>query len=136
MCAKYLSQPEPRINHTAIKLNCDYCGMIYWESRSRALKKKRHFCCQKCYSNFCTELLPINEHNAYGKGLGQEEREKRMRVRAQANHAIRDKKIKRLSCCVCGSEENIEKHHPDYNKPLDIIWLCKKHHHELHHGKK
>lgn len=136
MCAKYLIQPRPRTGHSAIRLNCDYCGKIYWESPSRALNKKRHFCCRECYSFFCAELLPKHEHNAYGHGLGEEERRKRIRVRTQANHAVRDNKITQLFCCICGAEEDIEKHHPNYNKPLDVVWLCKKHHRELHYGKK
>lgn len=28
--------------------------------------------------------------------------------------------------CVCGKKG--EAHHEDYSKPLEIIWLCKKHH--------
>lgn len=30
-------------------------------------------------------------------------------------------------CKVCGKNKS-EAHHEDYTKPLDIIWLCKKHH--------
>ncbi len=32
--------------------------------------------------------------------------------------------------CWCG--EPGEAHHPDYGKPLNVIWLCRKHHAEIH----
>ena len=35
-------------------------------------------------------------------------------------------------CEVCGSTENIEKHHKDYSRPKDITFLCRKHHYERH----
>ncbi len=38
----------------------------------------------------------------------------------------------RKPCEVCGSTEKIEAHHDDYHKPLEVRWLCKKHHMEHH----
>lgn len=35
------------------------------------------------------------------------------------------------SCRVCRSKK-VEAHHPDYGKPLEVVWLCRKHHKELH----
>ena len=35
-------------------------------------------------------------------------------------------------CVVCSSVDNIDRHHPDYNKPDNIVFLCRTHHHELH----
>ena len=32
--------------------------------------------------------------------------------------------------CWCGA--TAEAHHPDYDKPLEVEWLCKKHHMEKH----
>jgi hypothetical protein len=37
--------------------------------------------------------------------------------------------------CFCG-EIKSEAHHEDYSKPLDVIWLCIKHHKELHKNKR
>lgn len=35
-------------------------------------------------------------------------------------------------CEVCGSEDNIHRHHHNYSKPNDVIFLCKAHHVEMH----
>lgn len=43
--------------------------------------------------------------------------------------AIKKGIIKRENC-FCG--QKAEAHHDDYKKPLDVIWLCKKHHEERH----
>ncbi len=51
------------------------------------------------------------------------------------NNAIRSGEVVRLPCEVCGGLE-VHAHHSDYNKPLDVIWLCPVHHAEWHddHG--
>ena len=35
-------------------------------------------------------------------------------------------------CKICGTDTNIHRHHPDYDKPLEIIFLCAKHHSAIH----
>lgn len=49
------------------------------------------------------------------------------------SNAIRDKKIMRQPCKVCGDVKS-HAHHSDYTRPLDVVWLCAKHHQRLHHG--
>jgi len=59
--------------------------------------------------------------------------EKKKATNATSN-AIRDGKLIKQPCEVCGVDK-VEAHHDDYSKPLDVRWLCRKHHLE-HHGKK
>ncbi len=47
-------------------------------------------------------------------------------------HALASGRLVKLPCWVCGSEENIEGHHPSYDLPLDVVWLCRTHHKQLH----
>ena len=49
------------------------------------------------------------------------------------SNAIRDGRLIRQPCEKCG-EEKSEAHHDDYTKPLEVRWLCRRHHLE-HHGK-
>jgi hypothetical protein len=48
------------------------------------------------------------------------------RAHNAANNALHSGKIiRRSSCEVCGSTRGrIHKHHADYSRPLDIVWLC------------
>lgn len=47
------------------------------------------------------------------------------------SNAIRLGKIVKKNCEIC--KEKAEAHHPNYLEPLNIRWLCKKHHEEIHH---
>jgi hypothetical protein len=41
--------------------------------------------------------------------------------------AVKIGKLKRKPCVICGNKK-VEGHHEDYNKPFEVLWLCKKHH--------
>ena len=45
--------------------------------------------------------------------------------------AILSGELIRESCQICGNKK-VEAHHPDYSRPLDVIWLCSKCHHKWH----
>lgn len=48
------------------------------------------------------------------------------RAQTTVNNAIRDGKLVRQPCRVCG--EKAHAHHPDYSKPLEVDRLCARHH--------
>lgn len=45
--------------------------------------------------------------------------------------ALRLGVIEREPCRVCGNPK-AEAHHPNYDMPYDVIWLCRKHHKREH----
>lgn len=51
----------------------------------------------------------------------------KQRAKKILGKAIRYGRIKREPCIVCGNPKS-EGHHENYRKPLDVIWLCHKHH--------
>jgi hypothetical protein len=53
------------------------------------------------------------------------------RARNALNLAIRRGHIKKKPCLICRSLK-VQGHHQDYSKPLDVTWLCRKHHLEIH----
>jgi len=40
--------------------------------------------------------------------------------------------IKPSTCQKCGSSIDIQAHHHDYDKPLDVVWLCRSCHRDHH----
>lgn len=51
-------------------------------------------------------------------------------ARSRVFYAIKSGKLERKPCRVCG--EKAQAHHEDYSKPLDVDWLCFKHHRQVH----
>lgn len=54
-------------------------------------------------------------------------------ARFAVNNAVRDGRlIPWPVCAVPECSQKPEAHHPDYSHPLDVVWLCDKHHKEAH----
>lgn len=47
-------------------------------------------------------------------------------------NAVRDGFLIKKPCFSCGSSINVQAHHEDYSKPLDVVWLCVKCHRAEH----
>lgn len=54
----------------------------------------------------------------------------RMKANQAVTRAVRAGKLKKQPCWVCG--EKALAHHPDYDRPLDVVWLCQPHHKQAH----
>lgn len=52
-------------------------------------------------------------------------------VYAATAHAVKSGKIKKQPCVICGHKIS-QAHHEDYSKPLNVVWLCRRHHIALH----
>jgi hypothetical protein len=59
----------------------------------------------------------------------------RKQTRRDTRRAINRGKLEKLPCQVCGMLD-VEAHHHDYSKPLDVTWLCTQHHREVHNAAK
>lgn len=55
------------------------------------------------------------------------------RAHVTFGNAVRDGKLHRPeNCSHCHDTGRIEGHHPDYSKPLEVVWLCVACHRNLH----
>lgn len=54
----------------------------------------------------------------------------RRNAQVMVGNALRSGVLTKQPCFCCG--EKAEAHHPDYDRPLDVVWLCTTHHNEVH----
>ena len=75
------------------------------------------------------QMRPMRRHgikNHFYRGGPKSEK----RAHRLLETAVRNGVVIPRGCEVCGKEAS--GHHDDYNKPLDVRWLCKQHHFEWH----
>jgi hypothetical protein len=60
-------------------------------------------------------------------------------ARVLLRKAVKAKKVKRKPCVICGAfcdpwdkVNRVMAHHEDYRQPLNVVWLCYRHHNWLH----
>ncbi len=58
---------------------------------------------------------------------------KKLRARYKVHYAVNSGKLKKSLCEDCNNKK-VEAYHSDYNKPLEVNWLCKTHHEFRYYG--
>ncbi|MGD9687793.1 MAG: hypothetical protein AB7U43_12550 [Desulfobacter sp.] len=94
----------------------------YDRQRSKSSHRKLQ---RKIYADNHSDIMKFHK-----KAYIERNPEKRA-AHVLVGNAIRAGKLLRQPCIVCQSVSS-EAHHEDYSRPLDVIWLCRKHHSELH----
>ena len=65
--------------------------------------------------------------------MAEEMERKACRARQKIARLLKLGIIEKPSQCEkCGIKNNVRPHHPDYDKPLEVIWLCQSCHVKLH----
>ena len=55
------------------------------------------------------------------------------RVKSAAKYGVEIGLIRKVTICsLCSGKGPLDKHHPDYKKPLKIVWLCRQCHSDVH----
>ena len=111
---------------------CDYCTTDFIG------RANRKYCCTSCNtSNNNSNKHAVGELNPNWRGGKRKNYKKEHPDRIHANNTIlelrRKNMIKPGICTSCRklSAKNVA-HHPDYSKPLLVLWLCPTCHTNLH----
>jgi len=135
-----------------VKTTCQVCKKEFFisittEKREDKGKYCSHSCAAKKGGETKSELVNQEKENnpnwkggvsenAYRYRKRQKERHpEKVKARRKAQRAVKKGYLEKQPCVNCGSTENLEAHHEDYDKPLDVTWLCKRCHKDYHDGK-
>ena len=87
--------------------------------------------CRDCRKQFLKRGMYKRDRTAYWKiysntVLKTPDRILKLKSRTITKEAIKHGVIKKEDkCSKCRSDRHVQAHHSDYNKPLEITWLCK-----------
>lgn len=106
---------------------CIECRKIYKRvhPRSEAQRKRDRIYNRKYRAN---NKDKINARMAKYRATHRKEFRARYKIEKRKRRGY----ITEEPCQVCRTTKNLHGHHPDYDKPLEIIWLCPLHHSKVH----
>ncbi len=107
---------------------CRMCKREY-DHDNRARFRERALCGQRAWRKRNPDRLPT--YNTKAGKQRRKEHPDRVQCRNITASAIRGGLLVRQPCEKCG-DTNSQAHHDDYSEPLQVRWLCRKHH-DKHH---
>ena len=111
----YLEQRRLRERRTQIR---------YYETHKQHLLE-----CQRKYNQEHKEARNKYQKNYMYDYYRKHKTEQKVRLEAWLHAPIGSK------CVICGSTEKLHRHHPNYEKPLEIVTLCNSCHMKVHSGR-
>jgi hypothetical protein len=102
----------------------------YDRERGQTTKRKQK---NKDYQNDMRKNNPDEWRKVRSKACNKYRSGNRIKANAvqKLERAVTTGIIKKLPCSLCGDIKS-EAHHPNYQKPLSVTWLCDFHHKEEH----
>lgn len=84
----------------------------------------------------------VDYYRAYDRARGGRQTKERLasykaahpgkaKARMRVGNAVRDGRLLRAPCMICGRKD-VHAHHDNYDRPLDVVWLCPAHHFQRH----
>ena len=111
---------------------CGYCAKCKHAAYMREWYRRPGNAHRQRESQHASRLRRLDAARAYDRARGfRVYDEHKKRARAEVTWAILRGDLLRQPCEVCG-ETRVDAHHEDYSKPLEVRWLCRCHHMELH----
>lgn len=102
-------------------------------NRNRAKKDGYQNWCRACLNPISTawKKTPIGRASVSRTQKHVKRNPKTRKAQQVVSGQVKRGKMTRQPCCVC-NQPNADAHHEDYSRPLDLVWLCDKHHKQRH----
>ena len=119
------------------KANCRTCGKVLSLEHFYTFKTGMpRLDCKVCHNKKTTSILRTKKGREWKRKVYLNTPPEVRKAWNELNIAIKNGVINRPLCCtLCSSSKRIQAHHEDYNKPLDVIWLCEQCHKKIHDNK-
>jgi len=114
---------------------CPECGKPFLTDRWRIRLGRAKHCSKACASNARRGTKhPLWKGGSTKPSVKNWRKKNPAKYRAQNSLrvAVHEGRITKLPCAICGTTKNVHGHHDNYDKPLEVVWLCHKHHMERH----
>jgi hypothetical protein len=105
---------------------CKDCTKAYEKERRRRLVSQI-----VAYEKRPDRVLAKRQSNARSQRRARVRNPAQIKARKAVANALQRGKLQRGACEVCGATK-VQGHHEDYARPLEVRWLCFRHHRELH----
>jgi hypothetical protein len=105
---------------------CIPCKQQYQRDRSRSIEGR-------LYDHYRNQAKKRKKWLRQQQIIRRKKNPEKYRCSYLFHNALRGRRIfKPEKCSICGNTKEIQGHHPDYNKPFDVIWLCSECHRKQH----